>query len=267
VAAWVLAASFVPAVITLNLGQISILLLAGMCMFLAALRHKRYFLAGAATFLIALKPQVLFLFWAILLFWVFQNRRWKVLAGTFLGLVVPSLLSLLLNPSIYGNYLHALDSGYGPLRWKTATLGTLLRVMSPAAGAWLQFLPAIAGVLLGIWLWWRRRQDFDWEVHLIPIALLSTVTTAYCWTFDWVVLLPPAISMFVAFERDPRRHFACLAALWLSQALVVLTIYNVARYPATFWFPAAVGIIYMLCVGSGRIDDRLTGPKPRTKRP
>jgi hypothetical protein len=267
VAAWVLAVSFVPAVITLNLGQVSVLLLAGMCLFLAALRHKRDFLAGAATFLIALKPQVLFLFWVVLLLWIVQNRRWKVLAGAFLGLVVPSLFSLLLNPSIYSNYLHALDSEYGPLRWKTATLATLLRIMFPSAGAWLQFLPALTGLLLVIWLWWRRRQDFDWEAHLIPIALLSTVTAAYSWTFDWVVLLPAAIAIFGAFEQDPRRHFACLAALFLSQALVVLTLHNIARYPATFWFPAAVSIVYMLCVGTGRMGERLARSRPKTQHP
>jgi hypothetical protein len=266
-AAWVLSVGFVPAVIALNIGQTSVMVLAGMCLFLAALRREKDFLAGAATFLIALKPQVLFLFWIVFLFWIFRDRRWKLLAGAFFGLVVPTLFSFLLNPPIYGYYLQALDSEYGPLRWKTATLGTLLRIMSPSAGGWIQFLPAVAGVFLATLLWWRQRRGFDWEACLIPIALLSTVTAAYCWTFDWVVLLPAAISIFVAFERAPRRHFACLAVLVLAEGLVVLTIRNVARYPATFWFPTGIAIIYLVCVGLGRTDDRLAGSSPETQHP
>lgn len=267
VRAWVVAVTFIPAVITLNLGQLSVLLLAGMCLFLAALRRERDFLAGAATFLISLKPQVLFLFWVVLLLWIAQNRRWKILAGACLGLIVPSLFSFLLNPSIYGNYLRALDSEYGPLRWRTATLGMIFRIMSPSAGVWLQFLPAVTGLILAILLWWKRRRGFDWEANLIPIALLSTVTAAYSWTFDWVVLLPAAIAIFAAFERFPRRHFACLAALLLLQALVVLTLHDIARYAATFWFPAGIAIIYMVCVGLGRTDDRLDGSSLETQHP
>jgi hypothetical protein len=259
--AWVVAVGFVPASITLNLGQISILVLAGVCLFLAALRHRRDYLAGAATFLIALKPQVLFLFWVVLLLWIVERRRWRILAGVFLGLGVPSLFSFLLNPPIYACYLRALDSEYGPLRWKTASLGTLLRILFPSAGGWIQFSPTFAGVLLVTLLWWKHRYAFDWESNAIPITLLSTLTAAYCWTFDWVVLLPVGISIFLAFERNPRRHLVCLVALLLSQALVVMVLHNVTRYPATFWFPAAVGIIYVLCRGAGQQGGRLARPQ------
>ncbi len=262
--AWIMALAFVPAAITLDLGQISILLLAGMCLFLAALRHRQDFLAGAATFLIALKPHVLFPFWIVLLLWSVQQRRWRVLTGVFVGLTVPSLLSLIVDPPIYGNYLYALKSEYGPMRWKTASSGTLLRLAFPSSESWIQFLPTLAGVLLVSLLWWKHRHAFNWESNAVPIALLSTLTAAYCWTFDWVVLLPAAFSIFAAFAHRPRRHFPYLAALLVSQAFVVFVLSNTAHYPATFWFPAALGIIYILSDGTVQEGEIIAKAAART---
>ncbi|NWG13024.1 MAG: DUF2029 domain-containing protein [Acidobacteria bacterium] len=250
-AAWMIAVTFVPSAVTLNLGQISILLLAGMVSFLAALHRGRSFIAGAAASLSALKPHVLFLFGIVLLLWVLDGRRWRLLAGAFAGLAAPALLVYLLNPEIYGHYLATLRSEFGPLRWRTASLGTTLRTAFPAAGAWLQFLPTSVGLLLGMAYWRRQKAGFDWQADLVPLALASTVAAAYVWTFDWVVLLPVVLLVLLRFSQDPLQYLSPLLALVLLQALLVVPLYNKAHYPATFWFPAAVAIVYMLSLRPG----------------
>src|SRR5262249_7082029 len=73
--AWILALTFVPTLTALGLGQIGPLILAGITMFLVC-RDSHPWLAGAATVLVGLKPQLLYLFWIALLCWILRERRW-----------------------------------------------------------------------------------------------------------------------------------------------------------------------------------------------
>jgi hypothetical protein len=77
--AWLLGFSFIPVLQALDVGQISPLILLGVTGFLYFTHSCRWTLAGCCTVLISIKPQLLYLFWPILILWDFRGKHSKVL--------------------------------------------------------------------------------------------------------------------------------------------------------------------------------------------
>jgi hypothetical protein len=73
----------------------------------------------------------------------------------------------------------------------------LLRKLLGWQNHWLQFLPAVLGVVWVGFHWMHRRKHWEWR-HELPILLLvSVVATSYGWLFDQIVLLPAVIQASV----------------------------------------------------------------------
>jgi hypothetical protein len=204
--AWLMAASFFPLLTSLGLGQIGSLMLLGITLFLRY-QSSRPLLAGAATILIAIKPQLLYLFWILLLLECLRQRNWKLLVSSAGALLVASLVPVLFRPSIWRDYLELAGSGE-VLRYPSPNLGTLLRALF-GDRAWLQFLPPLFGAAWAVFFWRFRHQDWNWSGQLPLLLLVSLVTTAYGWLFDQIVLLPAVIQVAVLLARcdgQPRRQ-------------------------------------------------------------
>jgi len=216
---WLLAASFFPLLTALGLGQSGALILLGLTLFLRY-QSSRPLLAGAATVLIAVKPQLLYLFWMVLLLDCVRRRRWRLLAGAGGALALASLLPLWLNPRLWRNYLDLAGSGE-VLRNPSPNFGTLLR-MQLGNHAWLQYVPMLFGIA---WLppfWRTRRASWSWSGELPLVLLVSLVTTAYGWLFDQIVLLPALMQVAVALARRHQLRLQAIAAYLGASALMML---------------------------------------------
>src|SRR5262249_30090088 len=75
--AWAVAFTFLPTHFLLWSGQIAPFILLGVIVFLSEQGRGRLWSAGAATVLIAIKPQLVYLFWVALLLWSIDRRRWS----------------------------------------------------------------------------------------------------------------------------------------------------------------------------------------------
>jgi hypothetical protein len=234
---WLLAASFFPLLTALGLGQIGPLILLGMTLFL---RYQTScpLLAGAATLLIAVKPQLLYLFWMVLLLDCVRRRRWRLLAGAGMALLLASLLPLLLNPHLWRNYLDLAGSGE-VLRNPSPNFGTLLR-MQLGKHAWLQYVPMIFGIAWVAPFWRTRRASWSWNEGLPLVLLVSLVTTAYGWFFDQIVLLPAVMQVGVSLARraKPLRRQAMVAYLGTSALMIIFVILRKTGTAYTWTAPA-----------------------------
>jgi len=228
-------ALFIPSGSALYLGQISPFLLLGLAAFLSAVRSGRYFFAGVATSFIAIKPHVLYLFWIFLFLWILRERYWRVPAGLFSALMLALFPILLYNHHIVTDYLAAITSSSGPVIWQTPTWGVAIRMLFPEGGRWLRFIPSIFGICISAWLWFHWENRFSYKCHLAPILLLSVITSSFTWLFDWVVLLPAIILLFVRFLSQ--------------QTLMRSNFYSI-------WVPPAFAIIYMTAA-------RISPPSPK----
>lgn len=242
---WLAALLFVPGVLALNRGQASPLLLFGLIAFVWAVENGFDLRAGCFALLITLKPHAVYLFWAFLVLWIVQTRRWKVFFSMAGALSLLVLLTWFIHPAIYSSYLGGLTSDYGALAWETPTLSTALRMLFPSQRVWLPYLPTLLGILLGFGLWFRWRKEFEWRQYLIPITLLSTITTPYSWPMDWIVLLPVVLLVIMRFRLHPRRQWPSLLSLIVMQIVMTVQIYAAGNYFVLVWVAPALVLIHL----------------------
>lgn len=242
---WLGALLFFPDGTAIYLGQISPFMLFGVTGFLWSLQKKRYLLAGAAAFLIAVKPHVLFAFWIVLILWIWKERLWRILTGLSAALFLGLLAVSLYHWPILAQYVAALKLNSGPLIWQTPTWGVALQMLFPGATHCVRFLPSSLGSCIAIWLFFRWSKAFNWRRHLVPILLLSIITGSFTWMFDWVVLLPLIVLLFKWFQAEPARmvwlplaFLAIEGVLLFQPALAYSNFYSI-------WMPPALGFLYM----------------------
>jgi hypothetical protein len=220
--AWVVALLLAPSIMLLGSGQISGLILLGVVGFLYAQRRERWWLAGAVLPLIAVKPQLLYLFWIALVIWVCDRRRWSVFVSAALVGVGATCFVLLFNHALIAQYLSVLTD-YSLDIWLTPTLGAILRQLFGWDNFWLQFVPPLVGAIWCVFYYRRKRSTWDWGEQLPLLALVSCVSMAYGWLFDQVVLLPACVLVLAAIYRRPGHEGLRLFAIgYVALNLVAL---------------------------------------------
>ncbi len=240
---WLLAASFFPLLTALGLGQIGPLILLGLTLFLRYYT-SRPLLAGAATVLIAVKPQLLYLFWIVLLLDSVQRRKWRPLAGAGGALLLASLFPLFWNPRLWSDY-RALTASGEVLRNPSPTFGTLLR-MAFGNHAWLQFVPLLFGAAWVVFFWRGRRISWNWSRQLPLVLLVSLATTAYGWLFDQIALLPAVLQLAAPLALSTARlRRQALAAYIAVDALMAVFVMLRQTGTAYTWTAPAWLVLYV----------------------
>jgi hypothetical protein len=192
---------FAPTISVLEKGQIAAFILIGTVAFVYfASVDRNDWMAGISLAIIAIKPQLLLLFWIALLFWIVQQRRWKILISIIITILSLTLVAIATNQYIIQQYLNMLQT-YQISDWASPTIGSYIRYFwFETKQFWLQFLPVVLG---GIWLtyyWYRHHDTWNWLNELPIILLISMVLSPYSWTYDLVVLVPAV----------------ALAAIWIA---------------------------------------------------
>ncbi len=202
--AWLIAFLFYPSLYLLRIGQMSLLVLLGLVVFLRYQREQRDWLAGMALFLAALKPHLAYLFWIALALWVRRSKRWRLLASIAATFLVTTTIPLVVNPDLLAQSSEVWGNAQSPFfHYDTPTLGTILRKLLPANERWLQLAPMALGSV-GLLIHWRKaRHAWNWEQQVAVLLPVSSWTTLYCWTSDMVLLLPVVFQASVTASSLP----------------------------------------------------------------
>jgi len=231
---------FAPSVLALLLGQISILILLGIALFLRFERDGRTIRAGLAASLLLIKPHVCYLVGvAILAVWI-RKRDWRFALGVALS-GVAFLIPLIFNPSVYAQYLE-LSRTESLTHFSTSTLGTLLRLAARDPSRFgMQFLPMVLGVAyLATRLRRNRGSDWAWETEMPALVAVSVATAAYGWLFDQVVLLVTGLSMLAIGVRAGGLRPVLLACFWIAIGVICLEQARRSVDPVWYyWIPIA----------------------------
>lgn len=247
--AWVAGMAFVPALFTLQMGQVSSILLLGVAGFLYFAHRDQEWLAGAFLALTTVKPHVVYLVWIAAAWWVIVEHRWRVAAGTA-AVLVPSCACLtILWPGWVAGYATALAEP--PLYWQTPTLGTWLRFGQFDQYPFLQFVPTVLiGSVLTVYLI-LFKPKLNWEHIGGSLILLSVPTAAYGWSFDQVVLMVPYLQIVKSLTEKPFRCGMAWKALVLFGLILIaagMIIHNQLRIADhfLFWVPWALLAAYFV---------------------
>jgi Glycosyltransferase family 87 len=252
----VLTITFLPGMVVLSLGQIGALILAGIVGFLGLVRREQYFKAGAMTLLISLKPQLLFLFWILLLFWVLKTRRWTLVAGAVTALVLALSLPLWLCSDLISGYLR-LAASESIFHHPSTTTGALLRWVFGWENVWLQVLPMVPGIFWAALYWKRHCENWDWDRRMPLVLLVSVVTTCYGWIFDQAVLYP-ALFQAVAwlFRAGPKERFVAVASYGLLNLAGLVLIRLGFNGVAYVWMAPAWIILHWFASGRAQPGEK-----------
>lgn len=214
--------SFGPAIICLFAGQISLLILLGLVLFLR-LHPSRPFLAGVSLWLCMLKPHLFVPFGIVLLAWVFAVRGYKILAGVAVSLGFSTAIAFILNPHIWVQYAQMIHSEHVEITPIPCLSIALRRSISPNS-IWLQYVPLVIGCVWALAYFRRHREHWDWMVHGSPLMLVSVLVAPYAWISDQAILIPALLhGVYLTRSRS------LLAALALASAVIELMMFRGAQ--------------------------------------
>lgn len=244
--AWLLALTFLPCYLVLVTGQMGPLLLLGLIGFLSCLKHGRDGWAGAFLVLTAIKPQLTYLFWAALLLWAWQERRWRLVMGGVLGVLAMLAWPVLVNPELPVYYWQSLTQRTSTHSHLSPLLATALRLAFDGRLG-MQFVPMAPGLLWLAWYWRRHRLRWDWQKQLPDLLFASLLTTAYgAWPFDLVLLLLPILQVAADAGRRGRAAWLVAAAVYLAiNGIATLQIAREVAYFAFIWMTPALLLAYL----------------------
>jgi len=236
----VLGYTFGPALVCLMVGQVSLLVLLGLVLFLR-LHRSSPFLAGVSLWFCLLKPHLFLPFGVVLLVWAIITRSYRLLAGVVVALGVSSAIAILLDPLAwvhYGQMMSAAQIDRLPIPCLSIML---LRNVSPNT-VWLQYLPAALGCVWALF-YFRRHRDWNWMTHGSLLMVISVVVAPYAWIMDQAILIPALLhAAYLTRSRSLVAIFALMSAVigvWILRG-------DVALQSAFYIWPAPAWLAWYL---------------------
>jgi hypothetical protein len=247
-----------PTYLLLRQGQLTGLVLLGVVGFLHQVEMRSNdWLAGAFAAMVSIKPQLFFLFWLALVFWVIHRRRWKIVLGMVLTLGVLSLIGLAPNRSLIAQYVPTV-LGYMPTGWFTPTVGGYLRLLFGPEKVWLQFAAPAIGILWFLFYWRSHCRDWRWSAELPSLVFVSLLTMSYGWTYDSVLLYAALIPRAGALIRTrSRHHIALFASAYFAVNMMYLGAQHRVEDGHLAWLLPVLGIVYLLAGKASQDDPNL----------
>ena len=228
---------FAPVAACLVAGQMGMVLLLGISLFLL-LERDRPFVAGAALLIPMAKPHIFALLWPILAVWVITRRRWSLLAGVATAFVLAIAIALAFDPAIFQHYREMLVQ-QAIQHELIPSLSGMIRGFFFRRYVWVQFVPTGLGLLWSAWYYWSNRLIWNWRQHGPAVLIVSLLTTPYSWITDEVVLLPAILQGVLWVNRSKLKVRSQLVILlFVCLDLLLLLIVRAQVPPATgifFW--------------------------------
>src|SRR5437868_11785943 len=228
---------FAPVAACLVAGQMGVVLLLGIVLFLL-LEQERPFLAGAALLIPMAKPHIFVLLWPIFAVWIIARRRWALLAGTAAAMLLANMIAVVLDPAIFQHYRDMLHQQAIQHEFIPALSG-MIRGIFFRPYFWVQFVPTGLGLLWSGWYYWKNRQMWNWRQHGPAVLVVSLLTTPYSWMTDEVVLLPAVLQGVLWLHRTNLKvRSQVVILLFVCLDLLLLLIVRAQVPPATgiyFW--------------------------------
>ncbi len=227
------------------IGQISALLVVSLLLGIYWLRHEKDYFAGAAFFLLTVKPQITYLVGLMIVIWIIRHRRWKVFLSAFFCGIISSSIVWLFFPGWIGAYLQILRenpfAGY-----YTSTLASMGKVLfGTNLFTYTIFLSIPLPFLLQKWL---DQNKWGSSVNLVISA--GVALSPYGFNFDQVLLIPvwvQCIEWYILHQLKGWRGYLLYIGLPVTALFYLLQLFvSNIPYSYFFWIPIVILGFYLI---------------------
>jgi hypothetical protein len=242
------------------LGQFAVAVFALNVATLLALRARRDIAAGVLVAVSTIKPQMVFMWVPLLLFWAVARKRWRLVAGFASAMMVLCGASFAAVPSWVGDFVAEL------LRYPSYTaigspVWVITRYFFPVMGAPGEMILSAALVVWMLAMWLPLWRDPSWPLFLWVVSVTLVVTNLVALrtaTTNYVVLLIPLVQILAMVQAHWKRMGAwvivglevtLLIGLWV---LFLATVAQKFEHPIMY-LPLPVGLAIALAVWRKRL--------------
>ena len=244
--------TFRASLVTLGNGQITLVLLAILTLFLVLMKRNHPYAAGFILSFIILKPNPFILFAPLVAFWLLIHKRWRVIAGGLTSVALMLIVSWAVIPGWLINWLTVREKTGTTIR--TFIMPTLWGAAAEINRQWAPLLGFVFVVALTAGLGWYlfTRKDLDIS-NVVALAIVGSILIApYAWAYEHALLLIPLVLLFMRLER---RWLAWL--VWITLIFIlpwILYRYSNEQDRGTFevLVPLLTLIAFWLFVGVAR---------------
>jgi hypothetical protein len=202
-------------------------------------------IAGAFAVIASVKPQVLYLFFIAFLLWSIFNKKWSALIGLITFVSILNIIILIIDPQIMSQYFQGITNN-APTAWATPTIGTYLRLFFNPTEFLLVFIPPLFGTFWLIIFWIKKKSVWNWKSEMPVILFVSTITSAYIWTYDLVVLLIPLLLAFIWLLGEKNRWItAIFVIIYVAIDLLYLKLHLISDDLKFIWFAPILFLWYL----------------------
>lgn len=230
---------FAPVAACVVAGQMGLVLMLGVVLFLYLERDHPFF-AGAALIFPLAKPHLLSLFWIVFIIWLLLCRKSKVASGLASAFVIANLVALAFDPHVFVHYRAMLVQQNISHEFIPALSG-MLRLFFFRQYFWAQFVPLAVGIVWSLLYVQANWSTWNWREHGPALLVVSVFVTPYEWISDETILLPAMLQavVFVYTARKVLRLGSKLALFSFALLDMLLLLILRAQVPFStgiyFW--------------------------------
>jgi len=216
---FLLAFCFAPVLTCFMAGQIGIVLLLAIAIFLRF--HSSYpVVAGVALAACAWKPHLFGPFGLALILWMVLGRRFRLAIGIGVGIAIAVAFSIWIDGHSWSQWVHFMHTVDPPNQFQP-TLSKLFRDQVHQGWVWLQFLPEVLASVWSVAYFWRRRKEWDWLGDGLLLLIVSVGCAPYAWLTDESILVP-AILAAIFSARAAGRTLLPLSVILMASATILI---------------------------------------------
>jgi hypothetical protein len=230
--------TFAPVAACLVSGQMGLLLMLGVVLFLWW-EKDHPFLSGAALVLPFAKPHLLSLFWFVFFLWLILNGKRSVGRGFLCAVLIAVGIGVSLDPGVFRDYREMLYAASIQREFIPALSGVVSLIFFRQM-FWVQFIPMGIGLLWAGWFFLQRLHRWSWPQDGPALLVVSVLTTPYAWLGDETVLLPAMLqAAALAYERRAHmklRNKVVLAIIAFLNLLLLLILRSRIPFATGIYF-------------------------------
>jgi len=228
--------------LTIQIGQISSILLISIVLGAYWMDRKKYFLAGLILALLTIKPHITYLALFTIFIWGLRHKQWKLFYGMAIMIMLSFLFVWIFVPGWLGFYLNTLQKL--PLsNMSTSTFTSLVELLWGFSGfRYTAFFLLPLAIPLS-----QKVEKSNWLSTLNIALLVSVPFSLYGFSFDQIVFLPAIIEM-VFWIRNHIISKPASQLLLIGLSIVYLSVILLRLIPGMIYTFMVIPSLFLLII-------------------